>query len=194
MDFRDPKNQKIIIVAIAFILLAYVWYDRLYTKTNIEIAERYGQYEALLTKLNQVEQKAKNLEKLKAEYNDLLTSYRPMQDLLPETLEFSTFLNQVHAAAQATRSIVFEMSPKGQESSEFYKASNYEISMATTFHDMGNFLANVANFPFIVNVSKVKLSMYKDIPQKPKIIGRTLMADFTLTTYNAKYIDPPAKN
>jgi hypothetical protein len=66
--------------------------------------------------------------------------------------------------------------------------------MATTFHDMGNFLANVANFPFIVNVSKVKLSMYEDVPQKPKIIGRTIMADFTLTTYNAKVVDAPAQN
>jgi len=188
MDFRDPKNQKLIIIAVVFLLVAYIWYDRFYAAKNNEIREKYAQYETLLTRLSQVEQKAKNLEKLKAEYNDLLNSYRPMQKLLPEDLEFSTFLNQVHAAAQGTRSVVFELRPLETESKEFYDVHNYSVSMATTYHDIGSFFANVANFPFIVNVSKVKFIQYEDLPTTPKMTGKTIHAQFALSSYNAKEV------
>ncbi|MBD3169040.1 MAG: type 4a pilus biogenesis protein PilO [candidate division Zixibacteria bacterium] len=186
MDFRDPKNQKLAIVVIVIILIAYIWYDKMYTPTNVEIAEKYSQYEALLTKLNQVEQKAKNLENLKAEYNDLLQSYRPMETLLPENLEFSTLLSQVHASAQGSGSVVYELQPAGIVPQEFYQAQEYTVKMASTFHDLGTFFASVSNFPFIVNISKLIIQQYEDLPKTPKFKDKTLIADFRLTSYTAK--------
>jgi Tfp pilus assembly protein PilO len=186
MDLKDPKTQKLALVVIVFLILAYAWYNKLYMATNVEIMEKYAQYAVLQNQLIQVEQKAKSLEKLKAEYNEFLQSYKPIQQLLPEKLEFSTFLNQIHAAAQSSRSIVFDISPGGSEAHEYYDATNYKVSIATTYHEMGKFFAQISNFPFIVNLSKLKMEKYKELPKKPKLVDKTIIADFTLTTYNSK--------
>ncbi len=185
IDIKDPKSQKIILVVIVFLIVAYFWYTKIYAEKVKQIDRLNGDYQALLAKLNQVEQKAKNLEKLKEEYNNLLVSYKPVKKLLPDTLEFSTFLNQIHAAAQTNRSVVLEITPNGSESRDYYKMNKYSIKMATTYHDFGNFLAAVANFPFIVNVSDIKLSQYEDLPKKPKVSEKTIIADIVMITYMA---------
>ena len=186
MDLKDPKNQKIILIVIVLIIVSYFWYSKSYTKTNEEIQLLNFQLEKLELKRNQYKQKAKTLEELKAEYNDLEKMYLPMKKLLPEEMEFSAFLNQVHAAAQATRSVVLELEPNGIEPDVFYDAYNYTVSLATTYHDVGNFLANVTNFPFIINVSKIDFERYEDLPKMPKMVDKTMQAKFTMTAYNAK--------
>jgi Tfp pilus assembly protein PilO len=185
MDLKDPKTQKILLVVIGFLVIAYVWYSQIYAKTSKKIEDKYAQYESLLTKLNVVEQKAKNLEKLKAEYNDLLKSYQPMETLLPEDLEFSSLLNQIHAGVQSSRSVVFELKPGGREVKNHYDEINYTVTLISNYHDLGNFFADVSNFPFIVNVTKVKLEKYEPLPMEPKVEDKTVRANFTLTAYNA---------
>jgi Tfp pilus assembly protein PilO len=81
---------------------------------------------------------------------------------------------------------VFEITPKGEEQKEYYNSVFYAIKMATTFHDMGSFLAEVANFPFIVNVSKVISKTYEDLPKAPKVKEKSMITEFVLTAYTAK--------
>ncbi|MBD3232751.1 MAG: type 4a pilus biogenesis protein PilO [candidate division Zixibacteria bacterium] len=194
VDIRDPKHQKLILVVVGVIIIAYGWYSQFYTKADEEINQLNSEYESLLVKLNQLEQKTKNLEALKAEYNDLLISYRPIQKLLPDSLEMSTLLNQIHAAAQSNRSLVFEFNPVAVEEQDYYVSHHFGVKMATSYHDFGKFLADVANFPFIVNITKVTLNEYEDVPKAPKLTDKTVMANFTLTSYNAKNKSNPEQS
>ncbi len=157
MDLKDPKTQKIALVVMGFFLVIYFWYSRVYSTYDAELAARRGQYESIMTDLKAVELKAKSLEGLRAEYNTLKDRYQMIELLLPEQKQVPKFLVQLHSAAAVTQSRLLELEPKSTQKAPFYSISDYRLKFAGTYHELGEFLASVANFPFITNVSHVEI-------------------------------------
>lgn len=194
MDFRDPKVQKIILGAGAFLVITYFWYTRLYTGNNQRLSQMTQEYSTMITNLKNVEMKAKSLDALKLEYEDLLTRYQEIEQLLPEVKQIPSFLVQLHTASSLTGTKIVKIEPKIIESESFYNVAGFEIQMSGTYHDFGKFIGYVANFPFIANVSDVEITANSvanagvaadentDVfRQKP-----TLTARFVLSTYFVK--------
>ena len=188
VDFRDPKTQILLIVIAVFVVLIYVWQVQFYSPYATELAEKKVQHDKLRSELFSVKQKAKSLEGLKSEYNDLINRYEKVKLWLPEKKEDETFLAQLHIAAQLTNSDIVSIMPKEPNVKEFYDANVYEIQTESSYHSLGNFFAKIVNFPFIVTITDVSLQVNKDInlpDEEQNQKKHTVYSQFKLTTYNS---------
>jgi type IV pilus assembly protein PilO len=190
MDIKDPRLHKIAIAVLVVAVLVMFWHSRFYTKYQNELTQKQTKYEKILTELNQVKLKAKSLKGLQEEYESLLDRHDKVEMLLPNEQQVAKFLMQLHTASSRTQSRIVEINPKAQRTKEFYSICDYQIAFTGTFHEFGEFLASVANFPFITNVSDIEI---KALDSKSKIVDKlsefdvtTLDASFTLSTYYVK--------
>ncbi len=193
MDFKDAKTQKIALGVLAFLIVAYFWYTRLYTTYDESITTKSQEFETITTNLRNVEMKAKSLDALQIEYADLLDRYHEIEALLPEVKQIPSLLVQLHTASSLTGTKITRIQPLPLKSEDFYNVASFEIEMTGTYHDFGRFIGYVANFPFIANVSDVNLKALEVAigrgaerdQEGLQVIGKpeTLSAVFTLSTY-----------
>ncbi len=190
MDIKDPRLHKIAIGVLVVVVLVLFWHSRFYSKYQNELTQKQTRYEKILTELNQVKLKAKSLKGLQEEYEELLGRYDKVQMLLPNEKQVAKFLMQLHTASARTQSRVIEVMPRAERVKDFYKICDYQIKFTGTFHEFGEFLAGVANFPFITNVSQISVKGLD--PQtikndkKAEYDQVTLEATFLLSTYFVK--------
>ncbi len=195
MDLKDPKMQKIGLGVLAFFIVAYFWYSRLYTKLDTEIANKSQQFESITTNLRNVELKAKSLDALKLEYADLTDRYTEIESLLPEVKQIPSLLVQLHTASSLTGTRVTKIEPLDIVSEEFYNIASFNVEMTGTYHDFGRFISYVANFPFIANVTQTEVKASKlfiseadandmqDVRRRNMGKEETITASFKLSTY-----------
>lgn len=192
MDFRDSKNQKIIVAVLAFLVVIYFWYSRLYSAYDAQIANRTQEFETVTTHLRSVEIKAKSLSGLKDEYSQLVKQYREIEALLPEVKMIPSLLVQLHTASSLTGTRITKVQPLPMVTEGFYNIAPFEIEMTGTYHDFGKFVSYVANFPFIANISGMKI-VAQDVAiskaeqdSRAQEVGRkkeTITATFQLASY-----------
>ncbi len=199
MNLKDSKTQKIVLASLAFLVIVYFWYTRLYTTFDEEIAQKGQEFEVITTNLKNVEMKAKSLEALQVEYADLIERYHEIEALLPEVKQIPSMLVQMHTASSLTGTKILRIQPMPEQSQAFYNVATFEIEMSGTYHDFGSFLSYVANFPFIANITgvdikAVNVAISNTQPQQNQDGGRleigrkkeTMTATFLLSTYYVK--------
>jgi type IV pilus assembly protein PilO len=203
MDLKDSKTQKIVIGVLAFFIVVYFWYSRLYSNYNSQINTQRQEFETITTDLRNVEMKAKSLEALKLEYTDLIDRYHEIEALLPEVKQVPSILVQLHTASSITGTRITKIHPLPIETQEFYEVASFEVEISGTYHDFGKFTSYVANFPFIANVTDVQIKATNHPNAKMKNaaeeeqsengdivdVGRkksSMTATFTLSTYYVK--------
>lgn len=196
MDLRDSKTQKIAIAVLAFFIVTYFWYSRVYSRYDGQISQKSQEFETITTNLKNVEMKAKSLEALQTEYAALVERYHDIEALLPEVKQIPSMLVQLHTASSLSGTKITRIVPRPVESVEFYNIAAFEIEMSGTYHDFGNFVSYVANFPFIANVADMdikatNISIQKANQPSGETDGRfevgkkkpTMTATFVLSTY-----------
>ncbi len=197
MDFKDSKTQKIVLGAMAFFIVVYFWYSRVYSVNENKIALKTTEFETITTNLRRVEMKAKSLDALKIEYSDLVGRYHEIEELLPEVKQIPSFLVQLHTASSLTGTKITSIQPLPNKEEEFYNVVSFEVQLSGTYHDFGTFISYVANFPFITNVSDVKITAQNvaisksaadsDVEGVQEIKKtETMNATFKLSTYFVK--------
>lgn len=200
MDFRDPKTQRLLLVALGFIMVVYFWNSKIYSPRSQRLNSQRASYESIMTNLKTIELKAKSLAGLRQEYEGLLDRYQNIEQLLPEEEQVPDFLLQLHSASMLSQAQVTEVTPQMAGGEAFYNTSEYNVRFLGTYHELGRFLAAVANFPFITNVSRMQL---KGLPPEVALgknptdrhsagdfDAKSLEANFTLSTY---YVKPDEK-
>jgi len=192
MDFKDPKNQKLILGVVAFLVIVYFWYIKVYENYDAQISNKIQEFETITTNLRNVEMKAKSLDALQIEYEDLVKRYGLIESLLPEVKQIPSLLVQLHTASSITGTTIKKIKPIPVKPEEFYNVTAFEIEMVGGFHEFATFMSYVANFPFIANVSGVKITAknvaisskaQKDGLQNLSKKKETITAVFTLSTY-----------
>jgi type IV pilus assembly protein PilO len=192
MDLKNPKTQKFLLVGIGLFLVVYFWYSKVYQGYENKVIARSQEYERIQTELKNVEMKFRSLGTLKEEYRQLTYRYRGVERLLPEAQSVPDFLSEIHSAALESNSQIVEITPLGVAPDGFYNKDAYRVTVNTTYHDLGWFLADVANFPFIVNVSNVEMQelLAENAEAVVKEREHTMTVAFTLTTY---FVQPSEK-
>lgn len=179
MDLRDPRNQKIVIVIIIMLGVVYLWYSQLIEPVQREIGEKKLQYQVISSKLQTVKRKAGSLQRLKMDYQKLLSQYKTVKLLLPLHRQTPALLRRLHRAAGRSEVYISEIITQTPVQIDFYAANPYLVKLKGEFHKLGRFLSYVANFPFIGNISDVKIEGLKEEKST-----NTIRAELKLTTYN----------
>ncbi|MEA1979464.1 MAG: type 4a pilus biogenesis protein PilO [candidate division Zixibacteria bacterium] len=196
MDLKDSKIQKIALGVIAFFIVVYFWYGRVYSRYDSQISQKAQEFETITTNLRNVEMKAKSLEALKLEYTDLIERYNEIEALLPEVKQIPSFLVQLHMASSLTGTKITKLIPSEVSSNEFYNIAQFEVELSGGFHNFGRFISYVANFPFITNVMDMKIESLevtktkKSAEENKKLASDkkedVMKSSFRLTTYFVK--------
>jgi type IV pilus assembly protein PilO len=177
LDFRNPTVQKIGGGVIIAIIIIIVWFMQMYSPNKRLIAERRNKLDGLRQKLNNAKMRANKLDAVIEERDSLYTKYKLLEKLMPTERDVSDFINKLYISATNNGIMVEKLDKKASFPQDFFMADPYELDITTSYHKLGFFLSEVANFPFTTTTSQMKLNATGDEEN-------SLSIDLTLITYH----------
>jgi Tfp pilus assembly protein PilO len=217
MSLRDPKVLRVVItLSLAGVALwGFFLSDLLpfgYSRRAKQTNELRASYETVSTELEKARRSVGDLPQLEKEHAELERKWKQAEALLPTDKEVAHLLTQITQAGEQA-GVTFELfKPQASKPQEFYNENPVDIQVQGGFHQVGVFLARVANLPRIVNVTNLQLEALaqksrgrgkdKAKPDAAELAGRTdhtLKASFTATAYSLRDVvaepaqGPPAE-
>jgi len=194
MNIREPRNQKLIMAGIGVAALGYLYFFSTFLpfghhKLAGERNQLEEEYKQLSADLSKARQSLNNLDEVERQYQVITTRWEVATHLLPEQREVANLLRKVTLVGQQA-GVEFELfKPKPQIPGEIYTENPVQVKVVGGYHEIGSFLAEVANLDRIVNVTGMNL---KDLDDGTKT--QTVEAEFQATAYTLNPItETPAK-
>ena len=186
-DFRglDPQDPGMwpaaprVVVAVCLLLLTvagFWWFDWQGQVETLEArqTEEVQLRESWVTKKRQ----AVNLEEHRRQLAEIDRQFGALLKQLPNRAEMDSLLSDINQAGLG-RGLQFELFKPGADVvKEFYAEMPIDVKVSGVYHDLGEFVADVARMPRIVTLNNVGVEADKD--------GR-LKLDTKATTY--RYLD-----
>jgi type IV pilus assembly protein PilO len=201
MNLKDPKVQKIVLVAVAIIVVSYVYFGTSllpfnYPVRKAKIQGMEQEYNKLSAELEKARRVVADMARLEAEYERLHEQWLSAQELLPEEEEMPDLLRQVTTAGNKAGVTFALFEPQPISPREFHVEHPIKVKVRGGYHQVGIFLSRLANLERIVNVANVSLkapppaknsssssSGDRKNRKKQRISSETVEAEFTLIAY-----------
>ncbi len=180
---KDPRTQKGILMAVGVGALLYVhffttvlpftWKAGAAQASALELEYRDASKE-----LNKARQAAHSLPYLEREYQLLHRKWQLSQALLPEDQDTANLLRTVTllgTRAGVEFTLFRPMPPKPEQ---YHTANPVEVKVVGGYHQIGAFLADLANMNRVLNVSELQIVANKD-----KVEDQPAEASFVASTY-----------
>ncbi len=187
MDFKDPKVQKTLIVAILLVIVGYVYFFTSFMpfffqpqKARVNVLT--SEYDKISAELEKARKTVNSLARLEEEYERLHEKWVAAQSLLPLEKEVAQLLRKVTRAGSQS-GVQFELfEPQIPVTKEFITENPVNIKVRGEYHEVGVFLSKVANLDRIINVTNLNVRPYK--PATPNSnSGFTIEAEMTMTAF-----------
>ena len=154
-----PPHQKMILVGLLIVVLlaAFVWF--IYIPKNAEIKTLEQQIAQINNEIAVNQAKARRLEELKRENEELAKQLALLKEQLPPESEVATLLKQVSDMGIKT-GLDFKLwkpSDRRPGSSGLYTEIPVEVEVAGGYHSVAAFFDRIGKLPRIVNVSGLKM-------------------------------------
>jgi type IV pilus assembly protein PilO len=185
----NPQQRKQLLYgAAAVALLAFGFYDRLYTPRNAELGEMRARLETLET----VNQRSRAITRgAESAVDQQLALYRQQlelaEGLIPSVEELPELLDAISAEAQRAGVELILIQPVGATQEQYYTRRVYDLAVVGPYHSIGEFLTRVASLPRIVTPTNLTLTPR---PEPPSAAGTAtsggpthLEARFSIETY-----------
>ena len=158
-----PAKQKILILVLVSIIeaAALVWF--LYLPKYKELDGLKAELSKLEGEITEKTRIAKNLPKLKAEYEQLDRELAQALTELPNSKEIPSLLTSITTLGKNAGLDFLTFRPKGEVPKDFYADVPVDIIISGSFFSVANFFAAVANLPRIVNITNVAFSDIKSV-------------------------------
>jgi type IV pilus assembly protein PilO len=184
---KDPAQQKRVLIAIAPLLVLFLYYYFLHGKKTEEIAAKTTRLEALEAANGPARalasQGGPELQKKLALYEQHIVR---LEQLIPEQEEVPDLLHSMTLRAADAEVELSTMRPESEEPGQFYTRQTYSMGVTGSFHRIGQFLSAVGSLPRIIT----PIDMVLTVKGKPDRHGdMTLDAVFRIETY---VIPPPS--
>lgn len=165
---------------VTLLVLGLLWYFWVST-SNEELAVEEDKEITLRTEYKGKLAQAVNLEALKKQREQVLQHVTQLEKQLPSKAEMDALLSDINQAGLG-RSLQFELFRPGQVNvKEYYAELPIAVKVTGSYHDIGSFVADVANLSRIVTLNNLALS---------PVTGKdgTLALESTAKTF--RYLDP----
>jgi len=171
-----PVKAGLIVVVSILILVAGYFLD---IQGQLDDLGRARAQEIRLKKeFEQKQEKAANLDKYKAQLEEMKKSFGAMLRQLPSKTEVDDLLVDISQTGLAA-GVEFQLFQPGQErQKEFYAELPIQMKMTGTYHQFGHFVSGIAALPRIVTLHNINIKRGKD--------GKLVM-EVTAKTY--RYMD-----
>jgi type IV pilus assembly protein PilO len=142
---------------VTLLVLGLLWYFWL-SSSNEELAVEEGKEVTLRTEYKSKLAQAVNLEALKKQREQVLQYVTQLEKQLPSKAEMDALLSDINQAGLG-RSLQFELFRPGQVNvKEYYAELPIAVKVTGNYHDIGSFVADVANLSRIVTLNNLSLS------------------------------------
>jgi type IV pilus assembly protein PilO len=157
-------------------LLWYVWLSTSNEELIAEEAKELTLREEYKSKLAQ----AVNLDALKKQREQVLQYVTQLEKQLPSKAEMDALLSDINQAGLG-RSLQFELFRPGQVNvKEFYAELPIAVKVTGNYHDIGSFVADVANLSRIVTLNNLSIS---------PVTGKENVLSMESTAKTFRYLD-----
>lgn len=172
-----PVPRYALCVAVAALVLVALWFFWL-TGSNDELTSDRAAEVALRADYTKKVGQAANLELLKKQREQVQQYVTLLEKQLPSKAEMDALLSDINQAGLG-RSLQFELFRPGQVSvKDYYAELPIAVRVTGRYHDMGAFVADIANLSRIVTLNNLAINPGKD---------GGLVMDATARTY--RYLD-----
>jgi len=183
IDFKSPAVQKLsLAILVAGSALGIFYFTHLlpfsFQNNRDKIATLRSDYERKSSELARARASVADLPRFEAEYDQLHQRWELAAELLPTDRQLSTLLRKITLAGQQTGVQFVMFKPGSQRPSEYHTELPVQISVTGPYHNIGSFLAELANLRRIVTVSNLHLVSNL----KPE--DGTTTADFVASAYS----------
>jgi type IV pilus assembly protein PilO len=177
------KVQRILIYALAIVLLVGGFTYFAYLPKHKEIVKLESEYKKLAQKLDRAKKTAEQLNFYRSKMKAAEAQFNIVMKALPEKEEIPTLLNGISQAARDAGLDITKFQPNPEIAKEFYAEVPITINVDGNYHNVAMFFDKISKLPRIVTIGALKL-----LPDKE---GDTLSTSCTAVTY--KFIEPVEK-
>jgi len=184
-SLRDPKTLRLIATVIlggaaVYVFLATPYLPVNYPVANAKIKDLKADFEKKSNDLARARQSVADLPRFQAEFAALHERYEMAAELLPTDKEMPGVLRRLTLAGQQC-GIQFEsFRPDPEVRKEHYTEVPIQLKVVGGYHQVGQFLAEVANMPRIMKVSNLQVNTNPKANDDP---GMTTACDLVITVY-----------
>jgi type IV pilus assembly protein PilO len=185
VDLRNPTVQKIVLsVIVAGGLLGVFFFTHFvpfgYPNKADEIGLLKADFEKKSTELARARATVADLPRFEAEYEQLHDRWAMAAELLPADRQLPALLRRITLSAQQTGVQFVSFRPSANRVEEYLTEVPLEISVNGGYHQVGSFLAELANMRRIITVANVRLKSNAD---RANDANATTSAEFTASAY-----------
>lgn len=183
VDMKSPAVQKLVLtVLLAAGALGVFFFTHLvpfgFPNSRDRLTSLEKDFEKKSTELARARASVADLPRFEAEYEQLHQRWELASELLPTDRQLAAMLRKITLAGQQTGVQFVMFKPSAQKPMEYHTELPVQISVSGGYHQVGSFLAELANLRRIVTVSNLKLVSN----MKPD--GGTTIAEFTASAYS----------
>src|SRR5262245_48762444 len=184
VDLKSPVTQKILLSATfslgALLIFFFThWLPFNFPNQSERIDGLKSEYEKKSTELARARATVADLPRFEAEYEGLHQRWSLAAELLPTDRQVAALLRKITLAAEQTGVRFVTFRPGGPKNEQYYTEMPLQITVNGGYHQIGSFLAELANLRRIITVSNVKL---KTSGATDPLL--TTSADFTASAYS----------
>ncbi|MDX2426476.1 MAG: type 4a pilus biogenesis protein PilO [Cycloclasticus sp.] len=186
-DFNEAGNWppliKLLAIILASLILMGVW---VYSDTldQLDALAKVEKEELVLKKtFEKKHEKAVNLAPYKQQLSDMQKQFGAMLQQLPNKTQIADLLVDVSQAGLASGLEFSLFQPLGESRKDFYAEKPIKLTVQGTYHEIGEFVSNLAALPRIVTLHNVSLTPNKG--------NGSLTMNATAKTY--RYLDEDGK-
>jgi type IV pilus assembly protein PilO len=159
-----------LLTALAVLVMVIIGGWAFYWSGQLEDIERGEQEEQKLKDTFKTKvQQSISLEALKEQRKLVLQYVSRMEKQLPSSAEYASLLDDINSAANGRGLNMDLFEPGAVVVKDYYAELPIKIQMAANYHDMGQFIGDIAKLPRIITLNNLVFSISKD-PKKPGII------------------------
>jgi len=192
IDIKNPAVQKVALsVALAVALVAVFFFTHFlpigYPVQQEKLNALKADYERKSTDLARARTTVADLPRFEAEYAQLHEQWSLAAELLPTDRDLPALLRKITLAGEQTGVTFVLFRPAPPQSQTYYTQMPVQIAVQGGYHQVGTFLAELANLRRIVTVSAVHLKTGSN--NDP---NATTAAEFTASAYSLNTTPAPA--
>ena len=184
LDLKSPVVQKILLSgALSVVALCFFFFSHFLPFSFPNQRERIDglktDYEKKSTELARARATVADLPRFEAEYEQLHQRWSLAAELLPTDRQVAALLRKITLAAEQTGVHFVTFRPSGPKNEQYYTEMPLQITVNGGYHQIGSFLAELANLRRIITVSNVRLKTSSATDAL-----ETTTADFTASAYS----------
>ena len=184
-SLRDPKTIRLIVVGLLGAGAVYVFLATPYLPVNYPVAaakikDLKADFEKKSNDLARARQSVADLPRFQAEFAALHERYEMAAELLPTEKEMPGVLRRLTLAGQQCGVQFESFRPDPEIRKDHYTEVPIQLKVNGGYHQVGQFLAEIANMPRIMKVSNLQVNTN---PHKDDDETMTTSVDLVITVY-----------